>query len=61
MAARGAVAHSLDAAPPKTPPGTIVVERRMNGTEWPLDEHRIAGRPVMPGTGYLDLVLSAGV
>jgi phthiocerol/phenolphthiocerol synthesis type-I polyketide synthase E len=61
MAARGAVVQSLDAAPaaPKTAPGTLVVERRLTGTEWLLDEHRIAGRPVMPGTGYLDLVLSA--
>jgi phthiocerol/phenolphthiocerol synthesis type-I polyketide synthase E len=29
-----------------------------DGTEWFLDEHRIDGRPVLPGTGYLDLILT---
>jgi phthiocerol/phenolphthiocerol synthesis type-I polyketide synthase E len=28
-------------------------------THWVLDEHRIAGVPVMPGTGYLEMVRAA--
>ncbi len=31
------------------------------GTHWVLDEHRINGSPVMPGTGHLDTVRAAAV
>jgi len=27
--------------------------------DWVLDEHRLEGRPVLPGTGHLDLVMSS--
>jgi NAD(P)-dependent dehydrogenase (short-subunit alcohol dehydrogenase family)/acyl carrier protein len=44
-------------------PGAGAVEAEatdlgFDGTEWFLDEHRIDGRPVLPGTGYLDLILT---
>jgi len=39
-------------------PGTVTWEGRVSAaTHWVLDEHRVGRTPVMPGTGYLDLVV----
>lgn len=35
-----------------------VVVGTWTGAEWFLDEHRVAGVPVLPGAGYLDLILT---
>jgi phthiocerol/phenolphthiocerol synthesis type-I polyketide synthase E len=40
--------------------GQVVWDEEIGAeTHWVLDEHRIGGRPVLPGTGQLDLVLRA--
>ncbi len=42
------------------PEGTVLSDEVIDAaTHWVLDEHRIDGVPVMPGTGQLDLVLRA--
>lgn len=38
---------------------TATVEYRWTGAEWFLDEHRAAGAPMLPGTGYVDLLLTS--
>ena len=42
-------------------PEVTVVDTVWDGSQWFLDEHRIAGLPVLPGTGYLDLAVTAAV
>ncbi|GIJ62221.1 type I polyketide synthase [Virgisporangium aurantiacum] len=49
MAARSA--RPVDAA--------AEVRRTLTGQEWFLAEHRVDGRPVLPGAAYVDLVLGA--
>ncbi|MEV0232188.1 SDR family NAD(P)-dependent oxidoreductase [Nonomuraea sp. NPDC050786] len=46
---------------PITPPPTIEVAWTGEvgaATHWVLDEHRVARKPLMPGTAYLDLMVS---
>ncbi|MFD0377738.1 SDR family NAD(P)-dependent oxidoreductase [Streptomyces sp. NPDC127112] len=37
----------------------LVYEEELTEKDWVLDEHRFAGRAVLPGTGHLDLVVRA--
>ncbi|MEU3910950.1 type I polyketide synthase [Streptomyces sp. NPDC029721] len=37
----------------------LVYEEELTEKDWALDEHRFAGRAVLPGTGHLDLVVRA--
>ncbi|MEV7445849.1 type I polyketide synthase [Streptomyces sp. NPDC091204] len=41
---------------PADPEG-LVYEEELSEKDWVLDEHRFAGRAVLPGTGHLDLVV----
>ncbi|MQP66431.1 SDR family NAD(P)-dependent oxidoreductase [Niveispirillum sp. SYP-B3756] len=44
------------------PDGEVRFHARLDGrTDWLLADHRVAGRPTMPGTGILDLILQAHV
>jgi phthiocerol/phenolphthiocerol synthesis type-I polyketide synthase E len=44
--------------PPPAPEGDVVWTGVMEAaTHWVLDEHRVDRRPLMPGTGFLDLVV----
>ncbi len=47
-----------DSVPDPGSPHDTVVEETWDGSEWFVDEHRIAGEPVLPGTGYVDLILT---
>ncbi|HYZ77781.1 MAG TPA: type I polyketide synthase [Gaiellaceae bacterium] len=58
MAARGVVVDSTDLAR-SNGEAALVAERTLSGDEWFLDEHRIDGRAVLPGTGYVDAILAA--
>ncbi|GLV93458.1 hypothetical protein Slala04_49120 [Streptomyces lavendulae subsp. lavendulae] len=40
-------------------PESLVYEEELTEKDWVLDEHRFAGRAVLPGTGHLDLVVRA--
>ncbi|MFJ2752881.1 SDR family NAD(P)-dependent oxidoreductase [Streptomyces sp. NPDC087297] len=40
-------------------PEGLVHEEELSEKDWELDEHRFAGRAVLPGTGHLDLVVRA--
>ncbi|MEU5984938.1 SDR family NAD(P)-dependent oxidoreductase [Streptomyces sp. NPDC047434] len=59
----GMAAQEIPAAPrPErtADDGTVVAEEVVDAsTHWVLDEHRIDGVPVMPGTGQIDFVLRA--
>ncbi|WP_203856082.1 type I polyketide synthase [Plantactinospora mayteni] len=56
--AAGATVGTRHAAP--LPPAAEIVWAGEVGaaTHWVLDEHRVARKPLMPGTGYLDLVVT---
>ncbi|MFD6624415.1 SDR family NAD(P)-dependent oxidoreductase [Streptomyces diastaticus] len=56
--ALGACEPQIEQAAP-TGDGSRVLTVRLDPSCWVVDEHRIAGQPVLPGTGYLDLVLRA--
>lgn len=47
------------ASRPPVPPGTLRWETRLDAHTWTLAEHRVDGRPLLPGTGHLDLVVRA--
>jgi acyl transferase domain-containing protein/acyl carrier protein len=60
MAAHRVVVEPADLVPPSSNgDGGLVAERTLSGDEWFLDEHRIDGRAVLPGTGYVDAILAA--
>lgn len=40
-------------------PEALLHEEELTEKDWVLDEHRFAGRAVLPGTGHLDLVVRA--
>ncbi|MEZ6036594.1 MAG: amino acid adenylation domain-containing protein [Planctomycetota bacterium] len=41
--------------------GSVTFTRRFDPRElWLLDEHRVGGRPVLPGTAYVELAAAAG-
>jgi acyl transferase domain-containing protein len=45
---------------PAAPSAATVWDKRMSpATDWVLDEHRVGRVPLLPGTGYLDLVVRA--
>ncbi|MFE9122869.1 SDR family NAD(P)-dependent oxidoreductase [Streptomyces sp. NPDC007172] len=45
------------AAEQRRSPRTLLYEEELSEKDWVLDEHRFAGRAVLPGTGHLDLVV----
>jgi phthiocerol/phenolphthiocerol synthesis type-I polyketide synthase E len=47
------------AAPAEAPPTREYVAVLAASQRWELDEHRVDGRPVLPATGHLDLMLGA--
>jgi acyl transferase domain-containing protein len=65
MAAREYGAGEEVAAPPpglrhEEAGGVVVFETRLDPeTDWRLTGHKVAGQPIFPGTGYLDLALAA--
>jgi acyl carrier protein len=54
----GMAARAQPAEPGR--PGDVVDRLELSAaSQWALDEHRVAGTPVMPGSGILDLVVAA--
>jgi phthiocerol/phenolphthiocerol synthesis type-I polyketide synthase E len=53
-------APSEQNSPSGNAPGRLVVTSTISvKTHWELNEHRLAGRPLLPGTAYLDMVTAA--
>ena len=49
----------LDVRVVESPDREVYVSHMSPLTHWVLDEHRIAGNPIIPGTAYLEMVRSA--
>ena len=57
--AAGLMPGATDPTVVREPSGEIYVETTLCDAQWMLDEHRIAGKPILPGTGYIGLILEA--
>jgi phthiocerol/phenolphthiocerol synthesis type-I polyketide synthase E len=66
MAARGVVVPptAVSAPPngdarPGSSNGRHAISRALAASDWIVDEHRVGGRPVVPGTAYVELITAA--